>query len=114
MIFNKAIFPSAKEARRLSFNRMRLHVEVRSIEEHILNAINQGNITVSIDDTLMTSSSNAPTAEDYYDVWKNTKNDKVLENEMKTVIEYFNNLGYSITRNTNSNTNNTFIWNVQW
>jgi len=34
--------------------------------------------------------------------------------QMGTIINYFQNLGYTITQQTNPNTNNTFQWNVQW
>jgi len=34
--------------------------------------------------------------------------------QMGTIINYFQNLGYTITQQTNPNTNRTFQWNVQW
>jgi hypothetical protein len=34
--------------------------------------------------------------------------------QMGTIINYFQNLGYTITQQTNPNTNKTFQWNVQW
>lgn len=60
-----------------------------------------------------------PNSRDYFKAWKN----QPLSNEqlsrpyierMDTVINYFTNLGYTINRLTNSSTNATITWKIQW
>lgn len=60
-----------------------------------------------------------PASRDYYQVWQNGQTinpDQTAPyaDNMLTVINYFTNLGYVITRQTNPATNNTFQWNVKW
>ena len=50
----------------------------------------------------------------YYQVWQNLTTNTVLMDQMNQVMTYFQNLGYTITQLTNSNTGNTFYWNIQW
>lgn len=60
-----------------------------------------------------------PNSRDYFKAWKS----QPLSNEqlarpyierMDTVINYFTNLGYTINRLTNSSTNATITWKIQW
>lgn len=60
-----------------------------------------------------------PASRDYWSVWQNqTPSDPNLTRpyaeRMDTVIAYFTNLGYTITRQTNPNTSNTLQWNIKW
>ena len=58
-------------------------------------------------------------ASDYFAVWQNmpasnTNLTAPYQDQMTTVINYFTNLGYTINRVTNTNTSNTFNWQVNW
>ena len=59
------------------------------------------------------------TSQDYFKVWKGQTPSipqltKPLQERMDTVIAYFTNMGYTINRVTNPNTNSTLQWYVQW
>lgn len=58
----------------------------------------------------------APTmAKKYYQVWKQLAENQKLQDEMKQVIEYFENTKiYTISRVTNAETGNSFYWHVSW
>jgi hypothetical protein len=56
---------------------------------------------------------------DYFAAWQGTSiSDAALirpyQDQMNTVINYFTNLGYTINRQINTNTNNTLQWSVMW
>lgn len=60
-----------------------------------------------------------PASKDYYAAWKGT----TMSNEdlrrpyvdrMDTIVSYFTNMGYTITRQTNPVTGNTIQWTVKW
>ena len=60
-----------------------------------------------------------PASYDYYQVAQggnalDPNQTRPYADQMGTIINYFQNLGYTITQQTNPNTNNTFQWNVQW
>ena len=60
-----------------------------------------------------------PAALDYFNVWQNLTPSNALvtrpyADQMSTVINYFTNLGYTILRQTNPQTNNSMQWNVMW
>ena len=60
-----------------------------------------------------------PPSQDYYAVWKGyTVSDpsviRPYTDRMNTIINYFTNYGYTITRQTNPVTGNTMQWFVQW
>lgn len=60
-----------------------------------------------------------PSSRDYFKVWKgqspsNSQLVRPYEDQMNTVISYFTNLGYTINRLTNTSTNATMTWKVQW
>lgn len=60
-----------------------------------------------------------PASYDYYKVWQNVPTidpdqTRPYADQMDTIINYFANLGYTIQRQTNPNTNQTFQWNVKW
>lgn len=51
----------------------------------------------------------------YYQVWKNLTTNYVLQDEMDQVMSYFNkSRKYTISRVTNENTGNSFVWVVSW
>lgn len=54
-------------------------------------------------------------AEEYYDVWKMIKTDRVRQDQMKQVIDYFEKKNFTIQRVTNPVTENqTFFWHLSW
>lgn len=59
---------------------------------------------------------NAPSmGKKYFEVWKQVATDYVLQDEMNQVMEYFNgSRKYTITRVTNDNTGNSFVWVISW
>lgn len=51
----------------------------------------------------------------YYQVWKQLSNNQKLQDEMKQVMDYFENTKiYTISRVTNESTGNSFYWHVSW
>ena len=71
--------------------------------------VGQGSISIS----------SYPASLDYYAVWKNlaVSDQSIVRpygDRMDTVINYFTNYGYTITRQTNPATGNTLQWSVQW
>ena len=55
-----------------------------------------------------------PNSTTYFTSWQGTITDRALENQMNSVIKYFNNLGYKLERLTNSATGKTFKWHIYW
>lgn len=60
-----------------------------------------------------------PNSRDYFKAWKsqplsNEQLSRPYIERMDTVINYFTNLGYTINRITNSTTNATITWKIQW
>jgi hypothetical protein len=60
-----------------------------------------------------------PASYDYFQVWQggnalDPNLTRPYADQMGTIINYFTNLGYTITQQTNPNTNKTFQWNVKW
>jgi len=60
-----------------------------------------------------------PSSYDYFQVWQggnalDPNQTRPYADQMGTIINYFQNLGYTITQQTNPTTNNTFQWNVKW
>lgn len=51
----------------------------------------------------------------YYQVWKTLATNHVLQDEMDQVMSYFNGTRkYTISRVTNEDTGNSFVWHVSW
>jgi hypothetical protein len=59
------------------------------------------------------SSTLIPTSQLYYQVWLGQITDNTLDSKMNSVIQYFTDLGYTISRKANTTTS-TFYWSVQW
>lgn len=91
--------------------------EVRDIELAIQAAGVAGLLATTVSTTHMTlpTSTGSPgPAEAYFNVWQNLATDRVAQLQMTTVMAYFTNNGYSMTRTLNTATNNTFKWTIQW
>jgi hypothetical protein len=107
-----SIFPTASNANMLSFNTSLVFNEIRTLERKVLDQIALQLFTATVNTgTVMTASD---TGQAYYNSWKATSVNKVLDDQMNTVIKYFQDLGYSIVRKLNTNTNNTFFWELKW
>lgn len=119
-----SFFPSASEARTLSRDNLFIFREIRDIEEQILIAQQNETFEVTVDSTGMTSADGdfmhdhllpgQSLAEEYYRVWKMLETDSVKLEQMNIVIKYFKDLSYSIVRQTNPSTLDTFVWVVKW
>ena len=107
-----SIFPTASNATLLSFNTSLVFNEIRTLERKVLDQIALQLFTATVNTgTVMTASD---TGQPYYSSWQATVVNKVLDDQMNAVIKYFQDLGYSIVRKTNTNTTNTFFWEIKW
>lgn len=61
-----------------------------------------------------TTAASNPESVTYWQVWQGNTEDRAKADEMRQVIDYFENLGYTIERQTNNNTNKTFKWVVNY
>ena len=61
-----------------------------------------------------TTAATDPVSVTYYQVWQGTVEDRAKADEMRQVIDYFKNLGYTIERQTNTSTNKTFKWVITY
>lgn len=75
-----------------------------------------GNGTANADLGLVagTYTASLPASTDYFDCWQGTNTDRAKVSQMDAVIRHFANLGYKIERLTNTSTNSTFAWNINW
>lgn len=110
---------TAAEARAKALQDIIVLREIRDIEEAILEAANSGDMEATVTDSSTmtnsdTSSSGYSTAAEYFDVWAGSSADRPKTLQMDKVIKYFSDLGYTIDRKTNSDTNSTFKWVVAW
>lgn len=100
---------TAENARLNSKNDLIIFDEIVYITRQIINESLDGNYEVTIASaTTMTNS------QSYYNIWTGTSSDRQLQEQMNSVIQHFEKIGYTITRKTNQTTNNTLIWFVQW
>lgn len=83
--------------------------EITAIARQVIIESLDGNYEATISDgTEMTDSVS------YFDSWIDLTPDKKLNQKMNIVIDYFEKLGYNIQRQTDTSTNNTFIWKITW
>lgn len=64
------------------------------------------------DDTEHTATN--PTSVDFFNTWQGSRDDPSKTDQMNEVLRYFQNLGYSIERLTNTSTGRTFKWQINW
>lgn len=107
------IFPSASELRSRKKKSTTVHTEITQIQSAILEADEAGFIDAIIKNTLM-STPGSTDSEEYYLAWKNIGSDRLRELEMSEVITFFQARGYSINRETNPLSLDTFIWDLKW
>lgn len=110
------VFLTATEARSGARNNLTIFNEIRDLEAKILIEVDLGNLEVTVDDTVMTSTdpNDIAVSQSYFDVWQNLATDRVLDDQMNEVIKHFEALGYSIVRKFNTETNTTFFWELKW
>lgn len=99
------IFLTAKMAREKSRNNVRIQNEIRTLEDNILEAVQNGKLSTIVSNSGMTINNN------YYLVWKKMNIDKVLSDEMEQVISFFKQLGFNIVR---KEENHAMVWQIDW
>lgn len=109
---------TATEARVKSLQDIYVLREIRDLEEEVLLAAADGAVEVIVS-TTSTMAKNAADvgyalAAEYYDTWLGSRDDRQKTLQMNKVIQYFTDLGYTIDRQTNPNTETTFQWVVAW
>lgn len=102
---------TAQEARLRARDDVTIHSEISSIETAILTAVGQGQLTVSVTTSVMTS---GPNATAYWNVWQGNTQDLAKQDQIDQVIKYFEDLSYTIEQRTISQTGNTFGWFLAW
>lgn len=102
---------TAKEARLRARDDVTIHSEISSLETAILTAVGQGQLTVAVTASIMTS---GPNAQVYWNVWQGNTEDRAKQDQIDQVIKYFEDLDYNIEQRTNGQTGNTFGWYLAW
>ena len=64
--------------------------------------------------TAQTYTATNPTSVAYFNCWQGTVSDRVKTDQMNQVIQYFQNLGYTIERLKNTSTNKTLKWVISY
>ncbi len=101
--------------------------EISLIEDCITIAISEGKFTTVVSDTPMTSSYRIPRCiipngdgytdyyrYEFYKVWKQQVENMPCQDAMNQVIKYFTDKKYTISRQTNPDTRNSFFWIISW
>ena len=76
--------------------------------------IGAGTANTALGITAETKTATNPASVNYFNVWQGSTTDPCVTDEMNEIISYFTNLGYNIQRQTNSLTNKTFKWVVNY
>lgn len=109
---------SAQQARTTARNDLTIFDETSALMRQVIVDASAGAYQTIVDDgTTMTESDPTATADAkaYFNVWQGTDIADVAKvDQMKQVISYFENLGYTIVRQTNTTTNTTFKWVINY
>jgi hypothetical protein len=113
------IFPNAEQARNGSRNNVLVHGEIRHLETAILDAIDDGLLTVVITNSVMTlagSNETPGSGRAYFTAWMADPQvaDRSLIDQMNNILIYFKDLGYSIIRKPNGSNAVSFKWEIMW
>lgn len=109
------IMLTASQARAKSRNDIIIFNEIRTIELAILNASGDGDLSVEVTGTSMTSTTDEiVTAREYFKAWQGSVPNRAKEQQMANIVDYFYSLGYQIERRVNGATGDTFKWSVYW
>lgn len=76
--------------------------------------IGAGSANTAIGITAGTYVPTMPTSINYHDTWRGTRTNRGENQQMNSIIRYFENMGYKIERSANVTSQNTFQWNVYW
>ena len=76
--------------------------------------IGAGTANTELGLTANTYTATNPDSVAYNNVWQGTVSDRPKMDQMNQVIQYFQNLGYTIERLKNTNTNKTFKWVISY
>ena len=109
---------TAAEARVKSLQDIYVLREIRDLEEEVLLASADGEVQVTVTTTSTMAKNSADVgyalAAEYYDTWTATREDRQKTLQMNKVVQYFSDLGYTIDRQMNPNTQTTFQWVIAW
>lgn len=112
------IMLTASEARIKSLQDVYVLREIRDLEEAVLIAAAAGEVEVIIPTTSTMAKNSAGVgysiAVEYFDTWTSSRDDRQKTLQMNKVVQYFSDLGYTIDRQTNPNTQTTFQWVIAW
>lgn len=113
------IMLTAGEARVKALQDIIVIREIRDIEEAIIDASANGDMSVilGITTTMAKPSASDPgyaLAAEYFNTWQGTRDDRQKTLQMNKVVQYFSDLGYTIDRQTNLTSNSTFQWAISW
>ena len=106
-------FPTASELRQRKQKSLNIQAEVMAVQNGILTSDAAGAIEATISNTPFTMPE-SPEAEFRYQVFKGQQEDRLVDLEFVEVEKYFKIRGYSITKVTNPDTGNTFMWSIKW
>lgn len=110
---------TASNARNNTISSEIVETELALINLNILYAVSQGRITASV--THVTNTSVMGTTltgtpmtlnTDTYLVWQNRITDNLITAQMAQVIDYYSQLGYTISRKTIDGTH--LLWQISW
>ena len=76
--------------------------------------VGAGTANTALGLTAQTNSATNPDSVTYFNTWQGTATDRVKTDQMNQVILYFQNLGYTIERLKNTNTNKTIKWSISY
>ena len=103
------IFTNATQARKDTRNNVTVHGEVTSLESKVLANIDAGVLYANVSaNTTMT------TRNVYYNVWNSITTDPTKLDQINYVKKHFVDLGYGVSITTNTESNNTIVWNISW
>jgi hypothetical protein len=103
------IFTNATQARKDSRNNVTVHGEVTSLESKVLANIDAGVLYANVSANTTMTTSNA-----YYNAWNGITTDPTKLDQMNYVKKHFVDLGYGVSVTTNTESNNTIVWNISW
>ena len=76
--------------------------------------VGAGTANTNLGLTAGTTNATNPESVTYHSVWQGNSTDKPKTDQMNQVIQYFQNLGYTIDRLINTTTNKTFKWVISY
>lgn len=100
---------SAETSRIISRSDLIIFEEIVSISRGIINQSIDG-----LYELVVTNSTTMTSTQTYFDVWTGVSVSRPLSEQMNSVIQHFEKLGYTITRQSNTSINNRLNWLIQW